>query len=98
MWGPFPAGLIEACFLLQWPVHLSCFPDLQNSCFFSAHDCMLSTHRFILTFFFWFLSTCVYLGLRLYVLVCVCVHPCMLWLLDIRSRRMVGMIPLQTLK
>ncbi len=71
--GAFFAGLFEACFL----VTMACSPHfcfLQKLLFISAHDLMLSTHRFILSSVLVFEYGCVYLGLG--VCVCLCFGVC----------------------
>jgi hypothetical protein len=62
-----------------------------------AHDCMLSTHRFILSCLLVFEIVC-YLGFGVSALGGVCACVCVLCLLGITKERMVKMPFLQTLR
>jgi hypothetical protein len=75
MRGPFSPGFLRPCFL----VTMACSPHfclLHKLLFFSAHDLMLSTHRFILSSVLVFEYGCVYLGLGVCVCVCASMHIC----------------------
>jgi hypothetical protein len=67
-------GLIEACFLFQWHVHLV-LAFLNKLLFISAHDCLPSTPRFILSILlvFWYMCACISGFVYMCVFVCVCV-------------------------
>jgi hypothetical protein len=69
------AGLVEACFLptIAYSPH---FCHLHELLCFSAHDCMLSTHRFILSCLFVFEYVCECMFLHLGFGMCVCVFVC----------------------
>jgi hypothetical protein len=102
MWGPSP-GFYEACCLLTMTFS-PCYCLSDKLLFLSAHYCMLSTHRCILSCLLVFDYVCVFVCVCecVCVLVCfgVCSYVCArtrMWVLfDIMNGRMVKMPLLQT--